>query len=409
MSSQSLSGTHAGSADRKPKLLQVVHHLDLGGSEEVALSLSEQLHEQYEIQFFAVRGVEDTTVGHAMKARLDKLGIPVHSGTRRVLKKGGFLEAAVQLAQTVRRERPDIVHLHTEIPELTHAISQGFIGNASGRAATVTRTLHNTVYWGPWQRIGAQVERRLSEAPCAPCSDAALSGLQVFRSSNGLPPLSAQIARRIYNGVSSPLIQHPQQPVARNRPLKVLSAGRLELQKSVDLLPAILKHAGTLGHPNAELNIYGSGTLQTDLERWVAEGVPGWTINMYPPTPHLRAIMAEHDVLLMPSRFEGLGLLAVEALMAGLPVIGTQVAGLNEVLTEGYPLLAPAEDVEAIGSLLAEVLNDPSHFQAVAQSWIEPTEAKFGVERMGHEYDEFYRHLLRSHSHAGQSWKAKHA
>jgi len=409
MSVQPLNGTKVGRQTGKPKLLQVVHHLDLGGSEEVALSLSEQLHEQYEIHVFAVRGVEDTSVGHAMKARLDKLGIPVHSGTRRTLKKGGFLEAAVRLAQTVRRERPDIVHLHTEIPELTHAISQGFLGKASGRAATVTRTLHNTVYWGPWQRIGARVEQRLSEAPCAPCSEAALSGLQTFRSSNGLPPLPSQNARMIYNGVSSPLIQRPHQPPAKDRPLRVLSAGRLELQKSVDLLPAILKHAGTLGHPNAELNIYGSGTLQADLERWVAEGVPGWTINMYPPTPHLRAIMTEHDVLLMPSRFEGLGLLAVEALMAGLPVIGTQIAGLNEVLTEDYPLLAPAEDVEAIGSLLAQVLNDPGQFQAVAQSWIAPTEAKFGIERMGREYDEFYRHLLQSRSQAGQPLRAEHA
>lgn len=404
MNQQTLNEKKPGTPGRKPKLLQVVHHLDLGGSEEVAISLSEHLHEQYEIQFFAVRGVEDTPVGHAMKARLDRLGIPVHSGTRRVLKKGGFLEAAVRLAQTVGRERPDIVHLHTEIPELTHAISQGFLGKASGRPATVTRTLHNTVFWGPWQRMGGMVEKRLSDARCVACSDAALAGMQAFRSSNGLPPLSSQTAQVIFNGVTAPPARRSDQGMPGDRPLRVLIAGRFEPQKGLDLLPAILAHAGALGHPSAELNIYGAGTLQPDLERWIAGGVPGWNITLSPPTPHLRKLMAEHDLMLMPSRFEGLALMAAEALVAGLPTIGTRIGGLIEVLTDGYPLVAPAEDTEAMGTLLAQVLNDPNHFLTMAQAWMQPTEALFGIDRMAHEYDSFYQELLQNRSQTRQTW-----
>ncbi len=379
------------SAQRRPRVLQVIHHLDLGGSEEVAISLSEQLQGEYDLSFFAVRGIRDTAVGQAMKRRLDQIGARVHSGTTLELKRGGFLVAAARLAALTRRLRPDIVHLHTEVPELTHAFSQGFLGSAAGRPSVLTRTLHNTVYWGPWQWLGSQVEKRLSAVTALACSNAALEGMQSFRTGNGLAPLAPAVRRVIYNGVAPATTARTARAAG---PLRVMVAGRLEPQKGVDLLPAIVARAASLGHPPAELNIYGSGSLQPDLEGWAAQGVPGWTINLLAPTPHLRELMAQHDLLLMPSRFEGLALVAAEALMAGLPVIGTRIAGLSEVFPDQYPLLAPPEDSLAIGELLAESLRDTQRLLALSQGWIALTTEKFSASRMGREYGEMYRQLL---------------
>ena len=378
---------------RRPHILQVIHHLDLGGSEEVAISLTEQLQGEYDLSFFAVRGVRDTAVGQSMKRRLDQIGVQVHSGTTLELKRGGFLVAAARLAALTRRLRPDIVHLHTEVPELTHAFSQGFLGSAAERPSMLTRTLHNTVYWGPWQWLGSRVEKRLSAVPALACSNAALEGMQSFRTSNGLAPLAPAVSRVIYNGVAPAIAVRTARAAG---PLRVMVAGRLEAQKGVDLLPAILAHAASLGHPPAELNIYGSGSLQPDLERWAAQGVPGWTINMFAPTPKLRELMMQHDLLMMPSRFEGLALIVAEALMAGLPVIGTQIAGMSEVFPEQYPLLAPPEDAPALGKLLAESLQETERLLALSQHWIAPTVQKFSASRMGREYAEIYRQLLQS-------------
>ena len=377
---------------RRPRVLQVIHHLDLGGSEEVAISLAEQLQGEYDLSFFAVRGIRDTAVGQAMKRRLDQIGVRVHSGTTLELKRGGFLVAAARLAALTRRLRPEIVHLHTEVPELTHAFSQGFLGSAAGRPAVLTRTLHNTVYWGPWQWLGSQVEKRLSAVPARACSNAALEGMQSFRTSNGLTPLAPAVSGVIYNGVA-PATTRTARAAG---PLRVMFAGRLEPQKGVDLLPAILAHAASVGHPPAELNIYGAGSLKPDLERLAAQGVPGWTINMFAPTPRLRELMMQHDLLLMPSRFEGLGLVAAEALIAGLPVIGTQIAGMGEVFPEQYPLLAPPENSLGLGKLLAESLQDIERILTLSQGWIAPTTEKFSVSRMGREYGEMYRQLLQS-------------
>ena len=171
-------------------------------------------------------------------------------------------------------------------------------------------------------------------------------------------------------------------------------------QKGADLLPAILEHAdtGLISASPAELTIYGAGSLEPELARWAAQGVPGWNIRILPPTPELRSEMARHDLLLMPSRFEGLGLVAAEALMAGLPVIGTRISGMTEVFPADYPLLAPMADTQALGNLLTQVLSNPDGFRAQARRWVTPTTEKFSLARMAREYGQLYQDLLNGRS-----------
>ena len=430
----------ARTGPRRPRILQVITHLDLGGAEEVAIALSEQLQDDYDIRFFAVNGIQDTAIGKAMQARLRIAGVPVHSGTRLQLKRGGFVQAAARLAALRWRLRPDIVHLHTEIPELTYALSRGFRPQSARehrpqdtRATLTTRTLHNTTFWGPWRGMGVRVERCLLGVPLAACSQGALEGMQAFRATNALPLLAAAQGQVIYNGVAPAPLQAEHAGAAADldtasdlgtaagRPLRVMFAGRLEPQKGADLLPAILEHAGrgfmtadamttnprttdpVSALPSAELTIYGAGSLETTLVRWAAQGVPGWTIRIVPPTPELRAEMARHDLLLMPSRFEGLPLVAAEALMAGLPVVATRAPGMTEVFPDGYPLLAPCEDTLALGNLLAQVLGNPDGFRAQSRRWMAPTTEKFGLARMAREYSGLYQNLLNGRSLTAQA------
>ncbi|WP_424950470.1 glycosyltransferase family 4 protein [Deinococcus sp.] len=394
---------------RRPVVLQVITHLDLGGAEEVAIAMSEQFHAQqapYDLRFFAVSGVRGTPVGQDMQRRLARIGVPVYSGTRLSLKRGGFLQAAARLAALTWRLRPQVIHLHTEIPELTYALSRGFRGRpadgtggtgGTGDSPVLTRTLHNTNFWGPWGRLGVQVERHLQGVPLAACSAAALQAMETFRASHGLRALAAGQGRVILNGVS-PAAEAKQRHSGGR--LQVMFAGRLEPQKGADLLPAIVAQASALGHPPAELNIYGAGSLKADLEHWAAQGAGDWKIHLHPPTPRLRTLMAEADLMLIPSRFEGLCLVAAEALMAGLPVIGARVPGLTEVFPEGYPLLAPTEDTGALGSLLAQVLKEPAHFQGLAEGWAGLTADRFGAARMAREYDDLYQSLLAGRARA---------
>ena len=112
------------------------------------------------------------------------------------------------------------------------------------------------------------------------------------------------------------------------------------------------------------MTIAGSGAMAGQLEKRLHGLAPGWSVEIVPPIDRLTARLCEFDGVLMPSRFEGLGLLAVEVLMAGVPLVTTDAPGLSEAVPADYPMKAGVDDVEALGRLVARVIDDPGSARA---------------------------------------------
>jgi glycosyltransferase involved in cell wall biosynthesis len=75
----------------------------------------------------------------------------------------------------------------------------------------------------------------------------------------------------------------------------------------------------------------------------------------------------------MPSRFEGLGLVCLESLASGLPVIATNAPGLNEAIPENWPLTCQNENVDLLMLVIKEVLDakyDPKMFEKEAREFV---------------------------------------
>lgn len=374
----------------KVSTLQVITHLELGGAEEVAISLTEALHADVDFRFFVVRASSRSVIGEGYFQRLQACKVPVSLGTSLPMKLGGALVAGAKLSRLIRRHRPDVVHLHTEIPEMTYACATLF-GIPS--TVKVVRTIHNTTLWPVWNRLGAWSERRLSLAHVAAVSHGSLQGLCRFRQAHGLAQTPKGHSEVIYAGVwrepqPSPAVT--PRPVA---PVRVLVAGRFEWQKGVDRLPGIVSHATPLTEQSVELHVAGSGQLGPLLRNWAAQPTSGWRISILPPIPNLAAhLQAGHyDLVLMPSRFEGLNLVAVEAMLAGVPVVATKIAGLQEIFPDDYPLLAPPGDTAALGDLLAQAIDRLEEFRTLARSLGPAVQAKFSLSAMGHSYLQLYR------------------
>ena len=122
----------------------------------------------------------------------------------------------------------------------------------------------------------------------------------------------------------------PPQPAG---PLKVIFVGRLAPEKCVDdLLRAVAQV------PETSLTIVGDGARRAELELLARKlGITDrvtWC-GYVPWGPSLFAILRRSSVLTLPSASEGLGLVTVEAMSQGLPVIGTRVGGIPEIVEDG--------------------------------------------------------------------------
>jgi glycosyltransferase involved in cell wall biosynthesis len=131
----------------------------------------------------------------------------------------------------------------------------------------------------------------------------------------------------------------------------VLAVGRLVEQKNHELAIRAIAQV-----PGATLAIVGDGPLRPELERLVADlQAP---VIFTGVRKDARALMGAADVVVMPSRWEGLPLTALEALASGTPLVATSVRGLRELLTDGENALLVPEDPEALASAIRRLLDD---------------------------------------------------
>ncbi|HLV81482.1 MAG TPA: glycosyltransferase family 4 protein, partial [Chthonomonadaceae bacterium] len=132
----------------------------------------------------------------------------------------------------------------------------------------------------------------------------------------------------------------------------VLAVGRLAPEKGFDVL---IEAFGRLSAhvPDARLALVGGGPLEETLKALAGERAILFTGPVAEVAPLLRAA----DVVAVPSRQEGQGIVALEAMAARKPVVASRVGGLAETVIEGETgLLVPPGDAEALAAVLETLL-----------------------------------------------------
>jgi glycosyltransferase involved in cell wall biosynthesis len=167
----------------------------------------------------------------------------------------------------------------------------------------------------------------------------------------------------------------------------------LTRQKGFDLLIRAYKHASA-SLPSSRLVIIGEGEQHEDLRHLIASQDLVDRVVLAGPRSDARLLLGVGDVFVMSSRWEGLPLVLLEAMAAGLPVISTNVGDVSTVTGRSSALLVEPEDVEGLAAAMSEMGMDADLRRQLSAASLASVEPYTDLEAFVTELEDVYLRAL---------------
>lgn len=187
----------------------------------------------------------------------------------------------------------------------------------------------------------------------------------------------------------------------------VAAVGALTPEKGFDVLldawPEVLRRV-----PAAHLVIAGDGPLWKELLQRRLELRIRSSVRLLGYREHVGPLLARADLFVMPSRSEGLGSAALEAMWCGLPVVASNVGGLPEAVEKGVTgALVPPGDPRRLAEAVAELLSDPDRRRRMGKAARLRARGRYDPAYLVQRHLEAYRCVLgEGQSEAAVGWEA---
>ena len=205
----------------------------------------------------------------------------------------------------------------------------------------------------------------------------------------------------IHNGIELP----PERPLGEARRLRaelglcasaplLLTVARMTSQKGHSTLlqaaPKVLAH-----YPQACLAWVGDGPERPQLEAQARALGLAENIRFLGQRDDVPALLGAADLFVLPSRFEGHPLAALEALGSGLPVVGTRVCGLDEAVSHGETgLLVEPDRPDELAAAILELLGNSELRRRMGHAGRRQVAQRFTARAMARATTELYEQLL---------------
>lgn len=314
----------------------------------------------------------------------------------------GLLSLMGKLRTLWKNMQPDIVHVQYIAPGLIPVVAAKLAG-----IKTVFATVHQ-----PGRVYGWKEKKylRIAAGLCTAffCNTKAVEE-SWFGDSEIFDPNKQYKNRKhftIYNAVDMDYIEQVSKKIDSkqlrndlgidNKPV-IGVVGRLRWEKGQDILldamPEVIKAI-----PNVILLVVGDGPDRMSLElRAKSLGLASniiWLGQLdYEEVIKLYTVM---DVVIIPSRFEGFGLSAAEAMAEGCPVLASAVDGLAEVIQNGVTgFLISANDTKKLASAVIELLTDRDKTANIAIKGKEDIRYKYSIEKYASSIISAYSHFCK--------------
>ncbi|MGD0735515.1 MAG: glycosyltransferase [Terracidiphilus sp.] len=370
------------------KIAQFVNNLDMGGLERLAVDLAQcQVADGHEAFIYCL-----THPGRLAKEAAE-MDISVRSFTKGSGPRPGVMW---KIATQLRDDRIDVLHTHNH---LVH--HYGVVAGQLAAVPVIVNTRHRAecrlVCGADGSHITAESPDKKSDLifrATLPWVGAAVfiseSTRQFFVKYRGVPASKTQV---ILNGAHlERFLSVPSHPGSVPGRVRFGIAARLVPEKDhFTLLRAFSRVVSEI--PGAELQIAGDGPLWGRLIDFAQELKLTGHVTFLGALPHTAQFLSQLDIFVLSSLNEGLPLVLLEAMAAGLPIVSTRAGGVEEAAVDGKNAwLADPGDANGLAQAMIRMARtaDPADVGAIGRKMVQE---RFRIEQTWQEYHELFLKL----------------
>lgn len=363
------------------KILHIIGGGEIGGAEQHVLTLLNGLDQSRFIPHLLCL-TEGPFAALARKSNIPTRTLPMHFPID--------LSPLPSLIRWTRKKGINLIHTHGSRANLLGRLGAKWLGIPS------LTTVHSSLAHDYLSALSAQIALGIDRL--------------TLPLTSGIITVSEYLAKEVTarGGRNLETIYNGQAPIVFNDPSSSRQQFRLQWGIPTDalVLGTIGRLHPTKGHttlikaatqlhlqfPNLHLLLIGDGPLRPDLDLELKQSAIPYTLTGYLPQAY--EALPAMDLFVLPSVSEGMGLVLLEAMQAGVPIVASAVGGIPEVVRSGQDgLLVPSGDVAALSAACSRLINDPDLAKSLVRSALSYW-PRFSIDSMVRETEQVYTRLL---------------
>jgi len=365
--------------DHKIKLAQITHDLAIGGLQQVVVNICRAIdREKFEVTVICLRDLGEFV------PEVERMGIKVRLLPQK--QNGTDYFSFLKLARILKEEKIDVIHTHN-----TQPFVDGTIAGLMAGVKTIVHTDHARSF--PDKRRYMFAEWLMSHFvyKIVGVSEHTSRNLMKFEriSAKKIVTIPNGIYGSQYKIIVDKEKKKKELGIKRNGP--ILGVGvRLTEQKGITyLLKAMPKVVREF--PDVTLVIAGHGPLEPQLKKEAVELKVNDNVFFLGPRLDMPEILKLLDIYVLPSLWEGLPMVILEAMASGCPIIATDVGGTGTAIQNGSNgSLVKAKDAQELSMEIIKLLHNKELRVKYVTNGTKMFDEKYSAEIMTKQYEELY-------------------
>ena len=361
------------------RVLQVINSLNAGGAESLLKNfvIESKKHQVFNVEICVLYS------SGIFKDEVKKAGIRVRHLN---LSTKYDLRGIIRLINLIRQGKYDIVHVHLFPASIFVAITSLFLPNDIYYVFTEHSEYNRRRSLVIFKILDRFTYSRYNKIICI--------GNKVCTSLIEWLPRVKGKALVINNGVPIPELNKEILPKIYD----VLFVGRLEKVKGIDFLLEAIAILKVKYNKFFKVALVGDGPLKEKLKELFKKLKIEDQVKFLGIQKDVGKFMRSSKIFVLQSRWEGFGLVIIEAMSNMVPVIASNVGGIPEIIKNGENgILVPPKDPEALAKAIKLLLDSPELQKRIAQNAYEKVKEKFSIGRYTIDLLNLYKKILGKH------------